>query len=170
MYLLQTERTAIRKLSLDDAPFIAELVNSPGWLRYIGNSDIHDIHGAEEYLKNAFMKYHEQPGYGYYLAQTRNGDPMGICGFLKKPYLEYEDFGFAFLAKYHGQGLGIEVGRAVLDYGVKQFSFKVLDAVTHVDNVPSIALLKKLGFQSIGVIDFPTTEPGRLFRWRCDVP
>ncbi len=26
---------------------------------------------------------------------------MGICGFLKKPYLEYVDFGFAFLEKYH---------------------------------------------------------------------
>ena len=91
---------------------------------------------------------------------------MGICGFLKKPYLEYVDFGFAFFEKYHGQGYGYEVGRAAMEYGIETYKFKNLDAVTHIDNIQSIGLLKKLGFRSEGIIDVPETRRSRLFRWR----
>ena len=166
--MIETKRTTIRKIFLGDAPFIYELVNSTAWIRYIGNRNINNLEAAKQYLRNGFLKYETNPGFSYYLAQTKDKTPMGICGFLKKPYLEYVDFGFAFLEKYHRKGYGYEVGRAVMAYGIETYNFKVLDAVTHLDNLPSIGLLEKLGFQKTGLIDIPEMQRSRLFRWRAE--
>ena len=168
MCIIQTKRTTISRLSLDDAPFIFELLNTAEWLRYIGDRNIHNIEAAEQYLKNSFLKTYEQHGYSYYLVRIDNNSPIGICGFLRKPYLENEDFGFAYLPKYHSQGYGFEVGRAVLEFGITNFHFKILDALTRIDNVPSIGLLMKLGFQAVGLVKKPDSNGAdwvKLFRW-----
>ncbi|MFC2166892.1 GNAT family N-acetyltransferase [Acidobacteriota bacterium] len=168
MCIIQTKRTSIRRLSLDDAPFILELVNTPEWLRYIGDRNIHNIKAAEQYLVNSFLKTYEQYGFSYYLVQIVKDIPIGICGFLKKPYLEHEDFGFAYLPKYYSQGYGYEVSRAVLKFGITNFHFKILDAVTNINNVPSIGLLLKLGFKDVGLVKKPDSNDAdwlKLFRW-----
>ncbi|MBC8504128.1 MAG: GNAT family N-acetyltransferase [Chloroflexi bacterium] len=167
-HMIETNRTTIRKISLADAPFIFELVNSTAWIRFIGNRNINNLEAAKQYLRNGFLKYETHPGFSYYLAQTKDETPMGICGFLKKPYLEYVDFGFAFIEKYHRQGYGYEVGHAVLAYGIEMYNFKTLDAVTHPDNLPSIGLLEKLGFQQTDFIDIPEMQRSKHFRWRAE--
>jgi RimJ/RimL family protein N-acetyltransferase len=42
----ETERLLLRPFNTDDAPFILELVNSPGWLQFIGDRNIHSIEDA----------------------------------------------------------------------------------------------------------------------------
>jgi len=152
-------------MTLADAPFILELVNSPSWIRFIGDRNIHDLEAAERYLKDGFLKSYATPGYSYYLVETKDEEPIGICGFLKKSYLDHEDLGFAFAERSHGQGFGYEVGRRIMDYGVTRFDFRVLDAVTNEDNAASIGLLRKLGFQPAGAVEIPGPGTGRLFRW-----
>jgi len=82
MCIIQTKRTTISRLSLDDAPFIFELVNTVEWLRNIGDRNIHNIEAAEQYLKNSFLKTYEQRGYSYYLVRIENNSPIGICNFF----------------------------------------------------------------------------------------
>ena len=168
MQLFQTDRTTVRQMTLADAPFILGLVNSPSWIRFIGDRNIHDLDAAERYLENGFLKSYATPGYSYYLVETKEEQPIGICGFLKKPYLDHEDLGFAFDERFHGQGFGYEVGRRIMDYGVNRFGFGVLDAVTNGDNEASIGLLRKLGFRSAGAAEIPGSETGLLFRWELD--
>lgn len=36
MIVLETERLVLRRLSLNDAPFMLELLNDPSFLRFIG--------------------------------------------------------------------------------------------------------------------------------------
>ena len=152
-------------MTLADAPVILELVNSPSWLRFIGDRNIHDLDAAERYLEDGFLKSYSTPGYSYYLVETKDEEPIGICGFLKKAYLDHEDLGFAFDERFQGQGFGYEVGRPMMEYGVRRFGFRVLDAVTNEDNAASIGLLRKLGFRAAGAVDVPGSGKGRLFRW-----
>ncbi len=37
MQIAETSRMILRKLTREDAAFVLEIVNSPGWLRYIGD-------------------------------------------------------------------------------------------------------------------------------------
>jgi hypothetical protein len=50
---LFTERLSITSLSTTDAKFISELVNTEGWLKFIGDRKIHSPEDAPElYSKN----------------------------------------------------------------------------------------------------------------------
>ena len=114
------------------------------------------------------LKSYEQFGYGYYVVRTLDEQPIGICGFLKKSFLDNVDFGFAFLPEYQGQGFGSEAGEATLQYGIQQYAFKALDAVTVPANRPSIGLLQKLGFAFQSERLQPETEEQLLiYRWKA---
>lgn len=157
--MLETERTLIAPIGLEDAPFVVALVNSPDWLRYIGDRRVSDTEDARRYLEDGFLESARVNGFGYYVIRRAiDGVPMGICGFLNKPTLEYPDLGFALLPEYYGQGFAFEACRAVLDHGIRAFDFRVLDAVTVTDNVPSMRLLEKLEFQRLGIMTDGASE------------
>ena len=50
MSVLETDRLVLRKLSVDDAEFIFELVNEPSWLRFIGDKGVRTIEDASNYI------------------------------------------------------------------------------------------------------------------------
>ena len=112
------------------------------------------------------MKCYNENGFGYYLVKILDRTPIGICGFLKKANLENVDFGFALHPDWFGLGLGYESATAVLNYGIRTYSFIVLDAVTSPDNVRSKRLLDRLGFNRIGAIG--NIENTELYRWRIE--
>jgi RimJ/RimL family protein N-acetyltransferase len=161
-----TPRTRIGTIGLDDAAFILELLNSPGWLKYIGDRDVHDLATAKNYIQSAFLDIYEKFGFGYYVIRNEDDQRIGVAGFLKKPYLENADYGFAFLPAYFRQGYGVEVSRAVLAYGQHQFNLNVVDAVTLEENSASRRLLEKLDFDRVGNIKVPDDPaPVLLYRW-----
>lgn len=70
---------------------------------------------------------------------------MGWCGFgLREGRI---DFGYRFAQQFWGQGLGTEVAPAVLAYGMGQYQFAQCTAVAFIEDIASIRLLEKLGFQ-----------------------
>jgi len=158
MLLLETDRTRITEITTNDAPFILELVNTPGWLKYIGDRNIRSILDAENYINNTYVGSLNRFGFTYYLVSLRNNTPIGICGFLKKDYLTYPDFGFAFMTEYQNQGYAYEAGKIILNYGIQEFDFTNIDAITMLDNIPSMKLLIKLGFVEDGPITMPETK------------
>ncbi len=163
----ETERMIVENITLADAPFILQLVNSPDWLRFIGDRNVTNIDDACTYLRNGFLKSYAENGFGYYVARLKpDRVPVGIGGFLRKPSLENPDFGFALLPDFYGQGLAFEYCEAILDYGIQKFRFCVLDAVTAPNNIRSIRLLEKLTFKDHGFAKSDTSEHDlRLFRW-----
>ena len=161
----QTERTSIRHIELSDADFILRLVHSPGWIKYIGKRDLADVSAAETYIQEGFCDVRAENGFTYYLISDLQGVKLGVAGFLKKDFLDNPDFGFAFLPQFHGKGLAFESCHKILNYGLSEFSFSRLDAVTMHSNKSSVALLEKLGFVYIDDIYEPEKkECLRLYR------
>ena len=167
MTSLETKRTLIEDITLEDAAFFVELMNSPGWLQYIGDRNITNAEDARHYLQKGFLQSYADNGFGYYVVRLKtNRVPIGTCGFLKKPTLDNPDFGFAFLPDYHGQGYALESCRAVLDFGIESFNFDVLDAVTMSANLASRRLLEKLGFHAG---ETKTDDGLLLYRWHNEI-
>ena len=50
MKILETKRLTLREFTIDDAPFISELLNSPGWLNNIGSRNIAGLNEAGKYI------------------------------------------------------------------------------------------------------------------------
>lgn len=147
MTVLQTERLILRELSLDDAPFIFELVNEPSWIRFIGDRGVRTLDDARAYILKGPMAMYDRCGFGLYMtARKEDGVPLGMCGLIKRDALPDVDIGFAFLPRYWGKGYAIEAAAAVLAHGKRALGLGRIVAITSPDNQSSMKLLEKIGF------------------------
>ncbi|MDE2090304.1 MAG: GNAT family N-acetyltransferase [Gammaproteobacteria bacterium] len=157
MKILETPRLVLRRLVLEDAPFILELVNDPAWLQYIGDKHVHNLEDARNYIRKGPLDMYARFGFGLYTMTLKTGNRIGLCGLIKRDGLEDVDLGFALLARYRGRGYVLEAAAAVLDYGRKTFGLKRIVAITNPDNLRSIKVLETIGF----VYEQTLTLPGQ---------
>jgi len=151
--ILQTERLTLRHFTMADAPFIVTLLNSPNWLQYIGDRNIKTVADAQSYLLQGPLLSYVVSGFGLYLVELKDSHtPIGMCGLLKRPYLDYLDIGYALLPEFEGLGYGYEIATATLQYTFNQLQQTHVAAITAIDNKRSVALLKKMGFYSNGTV------------------
>ena len=147
-HLLQTEHLFIRQLTLADTPFIIELLNSEGWIKYIGDRNVKTAEQARQYLINGPVKSYADNGFGLYLAALKSsGTPVGMCGLIKRDYLPHIDIGYALLPQYMGKGYAYETATAVLGYAFGVLKQEKILAITLPENTASVKLLQKLGMQ-----------------------
>jgi ribosomal-protein-alanine N-acetyltransferase len=148
MNVLETDRLALRKLSLDDAGFILELLNDPSFLRFIGDKNVRNLEDARQYILKGPLESYQRLGFGLYLVALKpTGVPLGICGLIKRDALDDVDIGFAFLPEFRAQGYAFESAAAVRDYGLNVLGLGRLLAITNPDNTGSIRVLEKIGLR-----------------------
>ena len=146
-HILETSRLRLRTLSIDDAPFILELVNEPAWLQFIGDRGVRSVEQARDYIVKGPMAMFERFGFGLYLTELKDGGvPIGICGLIKRDSLPDVDLGFAFLPRFWGRGYAREAAAASLAHGLGALGLKRIVAITSPDNQRSIRLLEQIGF------------------------
>lgn len=148
--IFETERLYLRKITLEDAPFVFKLLNSPDWLKYIGNREISDLEKARAYIKDRYFPSYDN-GLGNFIVTLNDSqEPIGSCGLYQRDNLDYPDIGFAFLPKYVGKGYGYEAATAILNYAFEDLKVEKLYGFTVPYNLPSIKLLEKLGLKNKG--------------------
>jgi RimJ/RimL family protein N-acetyltransferase len=165
MNILETERLSVREITETDAEFILELLNQPSFIRYIGDRGIRSAEDAKKFIENRFRESYRQNGFGLYTIEIKQDrSPIGICGFVKRDFLEFPDVGFAFLAPFERKGYAFESANAVMKYGKDVLGLKRVLAITVPDNENSIRLLEKLGFRFEELIKTPNdNEKLKLF-------
>jgi RimJ/RimL family protein N-acetyltransferase len=149
---LVSERCRLHALSTADAPFIYQLMNSPGYLQFVGDRGIKSVEDAHDYIQSYFLHSAEINGFGYFVARNHSGASIGVAGFLQKDYLQNPDIGFALLPKYFEQGFAFEICQVALSYAQSNWIFGDIDAITHCQNSASHRLLCKLQFTCQGEI------------------
>jgi RimJ/RimL family protein N-acetyltransferase len=148
MKVLETERLELRWLTIEDAEFILKLVNEPAWKLYIGDYGVRALEDARNYIKRGPIAMYARVGFGLNLVELKaTGDPIGICGLIKRESLEDVDVGFALLREFWGKGYAFESASAVLAHGRRSFQLARIVAISSKNNHSSAKLLEKLGFR-----------------------
>jgi RimJ/RimL family protein N-acetyltransferase len=143
---LETDRLRLRRLTLDDAPFILRLLNEPSWHRFIGDKGVRTLDGARAYLRDGPLAMYERAGVGLLRVGLKAGDaPIGLCGLIRRDALPDVDIGFALVPDYWGGGYAFEASSAVLDFGLRVLALPRIVAITVPGNARSIRLLERLG-------------------------
>lgn len=146
MLPILTERLHLREFTLADAPFILQLLNEPGWLRFIGDKQVRTVADAEAYLLEGPMRMYARHGFGLWRVALRESDEaIGMCGLIRRDTLEDVDLGFAFLARHEGRGHAFEAASACKAYGHDTLGIARIVAITTPDNVRCARLLRALG-------------------------
>lgn len=146
--LFTTQRLIVRKIATSDANFILQLVNDPDWLTFIGDRHVHTNEDAVEFIIQGPCKSYQQHGFGLYIvAEGETGEPMGVCGLLKREYLVHPDIGYALLPRYRGQGFITETCVKLIDNYRLASPGHPLYAMIQPHNSASIRLIERLNFR-----------------------
>ena len=162
--IIVTERLVLREVNINDADFILDLLNSKGWLQFIGDRNVRSLPDAEKYIADRIVKNYIDHGLVLYLVELKtSGTAIGLCGLIKRDTLEDIDIGFAFLPEYNGFGYAFEAAISTLQFAFESLEINRLVAITTPDNINSIKLLEKIGMQFEKKILFEEKEELFLF-------
>lgn len=141
---METTRLRLKPLQESDTAFIFELVNTEGWVKFIGNRNVQSEADALTYIR----KILDNTAVRYWVVSIKEtGQPAGLVTFIQRDYLPHPDIGFAFLPVYARKGFGYEAASALLQYLWQTEQHRQICATTIPGNIASIKLLRKLGFR-----------------------
>ncbi|MEM7298409.1 MAG: GNAT family N-acetyltransferase [Bacteroidota bacterium] len=152
---LTTDRLQLKSLQESDSSFILELLNTQGWLTFIGDRNVGTTEEAVSYIQNILND--ETITYWVVYAEKVQ---IGVITLIKREHLPFYDIGFAFLPNYQGNGYAYEASNAILELVIETSDYQTILAVTDPSNHSSIHLIEKLGlsFQKIEKSDGETSN------------
>ena len=155
----ETQRLRLKPTDKNDAQFILELLNTPKWLKYIGDRNVHSVEDAKKYIAEKITPQFERLGFGNYtVIRKSDNSKIGTCGLYDRDGLDGVDIGFGFLPKYERNGYALEGALKIKELAINSFNLKQLNAITNLDNVSSQRLLEKLGLNYVKIIELPNSD------------
>ncbi|MDH5434377.1 MAG: GNAT family N-acetyltransferase [Gammaproteobacteria bacterium] len=166
MKVCESERLLIEHFDESDCDFIIDLLNQPSFIKNIADKLVRTHDDAIKYLTEGPIASYEQNGFGLNrVVLKETNTPIGMCGILKRPQLEFPDIGYAFLPDFWHKGYAIESVKAVLRDGKDNHQLSSIQAITNPDNTSSIRLLEKLDFEYISEIQLSDDgDSAKLFQ------
>jgi RimJ/RimL family protein N-acetyltransferase len=164
---LQTPRLVLRPFRAADAAFIVELLNDPGWLRFIGDRHVRDEAGAAAWIENRLQAAYRANGFGLWAMQRRaDGELVGMCGLVRRDGLPEIDLGYALLPRHRGHGYVREAGAACLAHAADRLGRTRVLAITDPENERSIRVLASLGMvRDTSIVHESEGRASAVFSW-----
>ena len=151
-----SERLIIRPTFEQDDKLIFHLMNTPKFIKYVGDRKISSINDAKNYIKVKMLAQLYLMGYSSYtLINKSNGDKIGICGLYNRAGVDGIDIGFSILPHFERLGYAYESSSRLIKGAFEELEIEEIKAITNQDNISSKNLLKKLGFKLIGKTILP---------------
>lgn len=145
---LATDRLTLRRVTIDDAEFMLQLLNEPSFIQNIGDKNVRTLGDARAYIESGPLVSYKKSGFGLLVVEVNSaGRPAGVCGLLKRDTLEDVDIGYAFLPEFWSKGYALESATAVMSHAFSSLGMRRILAITNPENQRSIRVLEKLGFQ-----------------------
>ncbi|HZH44390.1 MAG TPA: GNAT family N-acetyltransferase [Lysobacter sp.] len=146
MHVLETPRLRLRWFEPGDAAFVAELLNDPDWLRFIGDRGVRTEDDARHWIAERLVASYWRQGFGLWAMERKaDGVPLGMCGLVRRDALPHVDLGYALLPRHRGAGYVREAGAACLRYAAEVLGLPRVLAITLEANVGSVRVLESLG-------------------------
>ena len=160
---ITTKRLILRPTNIEDRAFILELMNTPKWIKNIGDRNVRSEIDAENYIKQKMLPQLEALGYGNYTV-IRKTDlvKIGTCGLYNRDGIDGVDIGFAFLPKYEGNGYAFESANKLMDLAENDFNIERISGITIAENTASKKLLEKLGLKFSKIMRLPNDNEDLL--------
>ncbi|MDI9249518.1 GNAT family N-acetyltransferase [Stenotrophomonas sp. RS-48] len=166
MHPIESERLRLRRIEPDrDAAPMLALLNDPGFVRFIGDRNVHSEAQAREYIALRVLHSYALNGFGMYaIERLSDGAWLGNAGLVRRDGLPGPDIGYALLSEYTGHGYAGEAARAVFTHARGALGLQDLYGITDLDNVVSGKILLGLGMCEQGVVQLPgIATPSRLY-------
>lgn len=141
----------LKDIVAGDQQFIFEALSDPAVIKHYGVSYSNFEETAEQ------MKFYEDLEKNrtgkWWLIQHEDGECVGACGFnYYQPKHEKIEIGYWLLPQYQRRGVMRLVLPQAIEMIQKFYSIHRIEAMVESDNISSIKLLKRLGFDHEGTM------------------
>ena len=142
---LKTKRLTLRELYFDDVEVILKLRSSQEINKFVATKRMRNFEEAEEFITVCNHLYKEKKRI-FWAIQFKEKVIGTIV--LHNISLEdkYAEIGYKLDLTHFKKGFMSEAMEKVLKFGFDKMKLKTIEAFTHKNNLPSIALLKKHNF------------------------
>lgn len=162
---LETNRLLLREVSPEDSAAIFHNYTDPQVTEHFMEPLTEGQQATaivEEYIE------YDRAGTGIVWAITLKGSPtlVGTCGYeVLSPYDQRGEIGYDLARAYWGQGIMREALQAVIVYSFTQLDLNRIQAYVLTENARSIGLLRRLHFETEGVLREYRRFKGRFSDW-----
>ena len=153
-----------------DLLLLTRLVGDPAMMEHLGGAE-----GPQKIAERhaRYVAHDPKTGLMYKIVDDATGKGAGNVGYWPKTWRgeEVYETGWLVLPEYQGRGIATAATAQVIDLLRSQNGRRYLHAFPSVDNAPSNAICRKLGFTLLGASDFEY-PPGHMMRcndWRLDL-
>lgn len=148
---LKTERMILKSIGTEDRDFIFSQFSDDVVNRYLFDAEpLTNVSGADDII-NFYTKTTPQNQHRWILIRKSDNEKMGTCGFHcwdKK--LGKVDIGYDLKEVFWGNGYMLEAIKEIIEIAKCEMNIKEISACIYIDNLKSINLVKKLGFNLTG--------------------
>jgi RimJ/RimL family protein N-acetyltransferase len=154
-----------------DLPLLRRLLGDPAMTEHLGGPE------SEEKLVERQARYERagEPGAGrmFKIVELPSGEAAGSVGYWEKDWrgeTVYET-GWSVLPEFQGGGIAVAATEQVIAAAREERRRRYLHAFPSVENAPSNAICRKLGFELLGDSEFeyPKGHFMRCNDWRLDL-
>ncbi len=161
---ITTERLVLRDFTETDIDFVYRHFSDPEVCRYLlDEPPLTDLSQAKILLD--FLQNSEGKNYNRWAIELKSsGQVIGTCGYhhWQKDYFRAE-IGYDLAPDYWGQGYMSEALAAAIDNGFERMNLHRIDALVYPENLRSVHLLQKLGFQIEGTLRDYFYQDGKYY-------
>ena len=149
-----------------DLPLLVQL-NDPEMTKLVGGPE------SPEKLADRQSRYEKADSRQYKVVVETGGEGIGWVGYWERIWLDQHvwEIGWAVLPSFQGRGIATAATAQLIDRARAEQQHRFVHAFPMVENAPSNAICRKLGFTLLGEIDFPARRGGfvRCIDWRLDL-
>ena len=143
---IETNRTILRKFTLNDVDAVFEFGSNKEVQKYTGDILLNSKKQAQNIIKNTFLKDYKKYGYGRLAVFYKPDNKIiGFAGLKYLPEFNKTDIGFRLLPKYWNLGITTEVSKEIIKYGFKKLKLKQIIGIADPKNISSCKVLEKIG-------------------------
>ncbi len=154
---LVTERTIMRKLTIDDAKDFYDLNLDEEVLKYTGDKPFENLQASIDFLTNydQFDKF----GVGRLaVIDKATAKFIGWCGLKYSQVKNEYDIGFRFYRNYWNKGYATETSKKCIEFGFNELGIEKIVGRAMKENIGSVKVLEKIGMTFKENFDFEGSE------------
>ena len=142
-----------------DLPLLEQL-NDPEMTKHVGSPE------STEKLVERQSKYEKKDSRQYKIVDEDGIEGIGWVGYWETTWSGQQiwEIGWAVLPSFQGRGIASSATAQVIDLARAEHHLRFVHAFPMVENAPSNAICRKLGFTLLGETDFPARQGGFI---RC---
>lgn len=134
---LTTQRLQLRALRVDDLTALLPIV-------FYKEDEAQDGQRVLQVLEKVQLDFEKQLAITWGIVYE--DQLVGTCGYYRGFENDIGEVGYVMNARYRRKGIMKEALKCILQFGFEKMKLKEIRAYTAHDNMPSIALLRQLGF------------------------